>query len=214
MRHIFYSRLSVSKSIFMFPKVIIFTVFVEAPLVVKALGNCPVCPPLNPALMQINERTNERISTWAVTSAEFYRSVVRHIRRTVSPAGQPSCMWIVVEVVVFVAARPLQNICQHMSNKCASMILLVGSQRWRWPLAAARWRQRRIYTVKQRKGTTFLLRISLFNMQCNSTKFSTWLLVLLVNIIIDVRPTHLISAIYTIICAPFYAKVWRTILRH
>jgi len=28
----------------------IFTVFVEAPLVVKALGNCPVCPPLNPAL--------------------------------------------------------------------------------------------------------------------------------------------------------------------
>ena len=28
-----------------------FTVFVEAPLVVEALGNCPVCPPpLNPAL--------------------------------------------------------------------------------------------------------------------------------------------------------------------
>jgi len=27
-----------------------FTVFVEAPLVVDALGNCPVCPPLNPAL--------------------------------------------------------------------------------------------------------------------------------------------------------------------
>jgi len=53
--------------------------------------------------------------------------------------------------------------------------------------------------VRQRKGTTFLLRISLFNMQCNSTKFSTRLLVglLLVNIIIDVRPTHLISAIYT-----------------
>jgi len=28
-----------------------FTVFVEAPLVVEALGNCPVCPPLNPALL-------------------------------------------------------------------------------------------------------------------------------------------------------------------
>ena len=27
-----------------------FTVFVEAPLVVEAMGNCPVCPPLNPAL--------------------------------------------------------------------------------------------------------------------------------------------------------------------
>jgi len=27
-----------------------FTVFVEASLVVEALGNCPVCPPLNPAL--------------------------------------------------------------------------------------------------------------------------------------------------------------------
>ena len=27
-----------------------FTVFVEAPLVVEALGNCPVCPPLNPVL--------------------------------------------------------------------------------------------------------------------------------------------------------------------
>jgi len=27
-----------------------YTVFVEAPLVVEALGNCPVCPPLNPAL--------------------------------------------------------------------------------------------------------------------------------------------------------------------
>ena len=30
-----------------------FTVFVEAPLVVEALGNCPVCPPLNPALKYI-----------------------------------------------------------------------------------------------------------------------------------------------------------------
>jgi len=30
-----------------------FTVFVEAPLVVEALGNCPVCPPLNPALKNI-----------------------------------------------------------------------------------------------------------------------------------------------------------------
>jgi len=28
----------------------LFTVFVEAPPVVEALGNCPVCPPLNPAL--------------------------------------------------------------------------------------------------------------------------------------------------------------------
>ena len=27
-----------------------FYCFVEAPLVVEALGNCPVCPPLNPAL--------------------------------------------------------------------------------------------------------------------------------------------------------------------
>jgi len=27
----------------------IFYCFVEAPLVVEALGNCPVCPPLNPA---------------------------------------------------------------------------------------------------------------------------------------------------------------------
>jgi len=27
------------------------TVFVEAPLVVEALGNCPVYPPLNPALI-------------------------------------------------------------------------------------------------------------------------------------------------------------------
>ena len=26
------------------------TVFVEVPLVVEALGSCPVCPPLNPAL--------------------------------------------------------------------------------------------------------------------------------------------------------------------
>ena len=41
--------LSVSKSIFYVFKVI-FTVFVEAPLVVEALSNCPVCPPLNPAL--------------------------------------------------------------------------------------------------------------------------------------------------------------------
>ena len=31
-----------------------FTVFVEAPLVVQALGNCPVCPsPLNPALNSV-----------------------------------------------------------------------------------------------------------------------------------------------------------------
>ena len=30
---------------------IFFTVFVEAALVVEALGNCPVCPPLNPALI-------------------------------------------------------------------------------------------------------------------------------------------------------------------
>jgi len=52
--HIFYSRLSVSKSIFMFPYVIIFfTVFMEPPpRVVEALGNCPVCPALNPALPQ------------------------------------------------------------------------------------------------------------------------------------------------------------------
>jgi len=28
-----------------------FFVFVEAPPVVEALGNCPVCPPLNPALV-------------------------------------------------------------------------------------------------------------------------------------------------------------------
>jgi len=27
-----------------------FTVFVEAPVVVEALGNCLVCPPLNPAM--------------------------------------------------------------------------------------------------------------------------------------------------------------------
>jgi len=27
-----------------------FTCFVEAPLVVEAMGNCPVCPPINPAL--------------------------------------------------------------------------------------------------------------------------------------------------------------------
>jgi len=29
-----------------------FTVFMEAPRVVEALGNCPVCRPLNPALPQ------------------------------------------------------------------------------------------------------------------------------------------------------------------
>ena len=28
------------------------TVFVEAPLVVEALGNCPVCHPLKPALIR------------------------------------------------------------------------------------------------------------------------------------------------------------------
>jgi len=39
------------KVIFMFPWVIIFLLSVEAPLVVEALGNCPVCPPLNPALV-------------------------------------------------------------------------------------------------------------------------------------------------------------------
>jgi len=33
-----------------------FTVFVEAPLVVEALGNCPVCPPLNPALFINDQR--------------------------------------------------------------------------------------------------------------------------------------------------------------
>jgi len=35
-----------------------FTVFVEAPLVVDALGNCPVCSPLNPALLSPAERLN------------------------------------------------------------------------------------------------------------------------------------------------------------
>jgi len=41
----FYSRLSVSKSIFMFPQVIIFYCFsVEAPYLWRPLGNCPVCP--------------------------------------------------------------------------------------------------------------------------------------------------------------------------
>jgi len=34
----------------MFPWVIIFTVFCGGPLDVEALGNCPVCPSLNPAL--------------------------------------------------------------------------------------------------------------------------------------------------------------------
>ena len=51
--HIFYSRLSVSKSIFMFPYVIILLLFLwRPPRVVEALGNCPVCRPLNPALPQ------------------------------------------------------------------------------------------------------------------------------------------------------------------
>ena len=33
-----------------------FTVFVEVPLVVEALGNCPVCPPVNPALAEREAR--------------------------------------------------------------------------------------------------------------------------------------------------------------
>jgi len=37
----------------MFPQVIFFTVFCGGPLVVEALGNCPVCPPLNPALFRL-----------------------------------------------------------------------------------------------------------------------------------------------------------------
>ena len=47
---IFYFRLSVSKSIFMFPLGNNFILFCGCPLVVEALGNYPVCPPLNPAL--------------------------------------------------------------------------------------------------------------------------------------------------------------------
>jgi len=44
-------RIYRQKSIFMFPYVVIFyCFFCGGPLVVEALGNCPVCPPLNPAL--------------------------------------------------------------------------------------------------------------------------------------------------------------------
>ena len=49
MRHIFFQFISF-KMYFYVSLGNFFTVIVEAPLVVEALGNCPVCPPLNPAL--------------------------------------------------------------------------------------------------------------------------------------------------------------------
>jgi len=58
---IFYSRLSVSKSIFMFPYVIFFYYFCGGPLVVpEAPGQVPSLPPprLNPALTSLPKRLN------------------------------------------------------------------------------------------------------------------------------------------------------------
>ena len=52
----FYSRLSVSKKYFYVSLGNIFYCFVEAPLVVETLGNCPVCPPLNPAQIIKSDR--------------------------------------------------------------------------------------------------------------------------------------------------------------
>jgi len=57
-----------------------------------------------------------------------------------------------------------------------------------------------MHTMTQKKGTTFLLRINLFNKQCSLTKFST----LIVNKFI-INVTYLISGI-RIISAPFYGK--------
>jgi len=56
--YFFYSRLSVSKSIlYVSLGNDFFTVFCGAP-VVEALGNCPVPPPLNPALLSGRNRVD------------------------------------------------------------------------------------------------------------------------------------------------------------
>jgi len=49
-----------------------------------------------------------------------------------------------------------------------------------------------IYTVRQKKETTFHLRINLFNMQCNLTKFST----LIVSVSI-MDANYLVTGMYT-----------------
>jgi len=76
----FYSRLSVSKSIFMFPWVIIFYCLLWRPL-----GNCPVCPPpLNPALirrLQSRNRIMQFLVTWSLRQNNFSSCYTHTITR-------------------------------------------------------------------------------------------------------------------------------------
>ena len=85
--HIFYSRLSVSKSIFMLSWVIIFYCFCGGPLVVEAVGNCPVCPPLNPAWTHNNNHRDDSTTRTAFRSVQPLLHGSRSRRSLISESG-------------------------------------------------------------------------------------------------------------------------------
>jgi len=61
-----------------------FTVFVEVLLVVEALGNCPVCPPLNPVLL------HDTLRLLSVNKKRFFFNKHTDRKKDMSAVHRPS----------------------------------------------------------------------------------------------------------------------------
>jgi len=83
-----------------------FTVFCGSPLVVEALGNCPVCSLLNPALCKRRKqrirKTTQTYTTYTIYYTTLLETVQYKKRKSIFSASEVTTLWRYTNLLIII----------------------------------------------------------------------------------------------------------------